>query len=630
MTENEQEFQANTDQLPSDTQPGVKTCKFCAEEIKAAARICRFCNRDQEEDLPHLHAEHNDTTSHAVEEKTTVSASERKCSFCREDIKRDAIICSHCGKNLSPKSTGAAYLFLLFLGGIGAHRFYLMQRGAGLFYLTCALFSYFTFGLSLIPAAILGLIDLFTLPGQVARFNQKLLGDSERPINADEAPSSTSVVMATKVIVVLPVLLVALFVILSLVAYEKFGRAPSLEQKPSTSQEPAGESPSDSQQLEGSTTSDTTRSKTFPIAVTVKRIRELNEYTCYYDRIKIVNRINAYSPRSAPQGTAFLVLFYDVTPESKEGSTSASLRTQLFAIETSDQIKYTPDTDAHNDLRRDRSLLSDGEEVEFLNTDFQPGIGKKLATVFQIPVEQLAKDPVLIVPEGYGMAKRIPLDSIAKAYGGGASTEAEHAPADSLQASTNFQAPADSSQASDLISQMIQNVQSDNRSFEAAFSALRVLPKALAGDAQKAEASNPIGLKALKEKDYSKAVSAFLEAVQADPSTARYMSNLGFAEMCAGDLGTAEKHTIQSIALAPDRRVAWNNLGQIKAKQDKQDEAIACFMIAYKLSKGESLVYLKSLYADDDQKIRAAGRLALEKLGQTTSTGTVTDAFSDH
>src|ERR1700733_8615094 len=69
------------------------------------------------------------------------------------------------------KSTGAAYLWWLFLGGFGAHKFYLGRPGMGVLYLC-------TFGL-----LWLGLIwDLFTLPGQVRQANDLLMsGGTERP-----------------------------------------------------------------------------------------------------------------------------------------------------------------------------------------------------------------------------------------------------------------------------------------------------------------------------------------------------------------------------------------------------------------------------------------------------------------
>lgn len=55
-----------------------------------------------------------------------------------------------------------ALLWCLFLGGIGAHRFYLKQTGLGILYLaTCW---------TLIPACV-AFVELFLIRGRVARYN---------------------------------------------------------------------------------------------------------------------------------------------------------------------------------------------------------------------------------------------------------------------------------------------------------------------------------------------------------------------------------------------------------------------------------------------------------------------------
>jgi len=59
------------------------------------------------------------------------------------------------------KSAGVAYLFLLLLGGLGAHQFYLGKRGRAIFYL---LTFFGVFG-------IMPVVDLFTLPSQVRQVN---------------------------------------------------------------------------------------------------------------------------------------------------------------------------------------------------------------------------------------------------------------------------------------------------------------------------------------------------------------------------------------------------------------------------------------------------------------------------
>lgn len=64
---------------------------------------------------------------------------------------------------INEKSTVVAYILWCMLGILGAHKFYLRQPLMGIIYL-------FTAGLFLIG----WIIDLFTLPDQVAEFNDQL------------------------------------------------------------------------------------------------------------------------------------------------------------------------------------------------------------------------------------------------------------------------------------------------------------------------------------------------------------------------------------------------------------------------------------------------------------------------
>jgi TM2 domain-containing membrane protein YozV len=62
------------------------------------------------------------------------------------------------------KNPTTAVLLALFLGGLGAHKFYLGQTGLGIVYL---LFSWTT-----IPGWI-ALIEAFSLSGKTAQYNEK-------------------------------------------------------------------------------------------------------------------------------------------------------------------------------------------------------------------------------------------------------------------------------------------------------------------------------------------------------------------------------------------------------------------------------------------------------------------------
>ena len=66
--------------------------------------------------------------------------------------------------NSIKKNPTTAVLLALFLGGLGAHKFYMGQVGVGVLYLL--------FVWTFIPA-ILVLIDAFVIAGQVAKYNEQ-------------------------------------------------------------------------------------------------------------------------------------------------------------------------------------------------------------------------------------------------------------------------------------------------------------------------------------------------------------------------------------------------------------------------------------------------------------------------
>lgn len=73
------------------------------------------------------------------------------------------------------KSAGAAYLLCLFLGGFGAHRFYLGCTGSAVVQLLLGLLGWLPFFLGWFALGIWLIIDLFLIPGIVRDKNMAMV-----------------------------------------------------------------------------------------------------------------------------------------------------------------------------------------------------------------------------------------------------------------------------------------------------------------------------------------------------------------------------------------------------------------------------------------------------------------------
>ena len=103
------------------------------------------------------------------------AADEQYCSSCGEVIKQEAEICPECGVGQESASTSdgsgpdrtTAGIFALFLGGVGAHKFYIGETTQGVVYLC----FFWTF----IPA-IVGLVEgILYLTKSDEEFQQKYI-----------------------------------------------------------------------------------------------------------------------------------------------------------------------------------------------------------------------------------------------------------------------------------------------------------------------------------------------------------------------------------------------------------------------------------------------------------------------
>ena len=78
------------------------------------------------------------------------------------------------------KSTATAYLLLIFLGAIGAHKFYLKKPVWGVLYLIFCIIGWLTIaiGIGAFILTILGialLVDIFKIPNQIKKHEDEII-----------------------------------------------------------------------------------------------------------------------------------------------------------------------------------------------------------------------------------------------------------------------------------------------------------------------------------------------------------------------------------------------------------------------------------------------------------------------
>lgn len=86
------------------------------------------------------------------------------------------------------KTSGVAYILWLFLGGLGAHRFYIGRPGSGL-----AILALMVLGVTLTPSPVGSLflvigviwviVDLFLIPGMIQAQNDEIRENLQRQLS---------------------------------------------------------------------------------------------------------------------------------------------------------------------------------------------------------------------------------------------------------------------------------------------------------------------------------------------------------------------------------------------------------------------------------------------------------------
>jgi TM2 domain-containing membrane protein YozV len=156
---------------PSQSPSATKQCPYCGEDIKIAAIICRFCNRE----LPKGNSKKriNSVSSDYPPSEIQIDV------ISQQSLDDKDIAIYHGEMSRRRKSIAIAYLLCIFLGALGVHQFYLDRPAAGGCYLTLniiGLLTTFIFvgWLFLGILWFLLLIDLFRIPDYIRRYDDRL------------------------------------------------------------------------------------------------------------------------------------------------------------------------------------------------------------------------------------------------------------------------------------------------------------------------------------------------------------------------------------------------------------------------------------------------------------------------
>jgi TM2 domain-containing membrane protein YozV len=154
-------------------QPNAETrkCRWCAEEIKPDALICRFCQRAQTEPVQ------VQDTKQPWEARQFKTVAEYLNALDPNEL---AIV--NAERSRRSKSILAAYLLWLFLGGIGAHRFYTGGVAWGILYIAMLACGFFSMFISWIMLGACLFFDLFMIPAYVRGSDERAIVEASKAI----------------------------------------------------------------------------------------------------------------------------------------------------------------------------------------------------------------------------------------------------------------------------------------------------------------------------------------------------------------------------------------------------------------------------------------------------------------
>jgi len=158
----------------------------------------------------------------------------------------------------------------------------------------------------------------------------------------------------------------------------------------------------------------------------------------------------------------------------------------------------------------------------------------------------------------------------------------------------------------------------DDAGINAGVAALNQIAHPPHGNRKKARAENVKGLAAIREGSFNEAVSFLSAAVRTDPADQEIIDNLSFALQKSSRFQEARFAAECALSLAPTRASAWANLGTVLAQENKEESAVASFMLAFRFSTNQlkTREYFKGLVdGDAPSSVKQAAANALNLFG---------------
>ena len=139
------------------------------------------------------------------------------------------------------------------------------------------------------------------------------------------------------------------------------------------------------------------------------------------------------------------------------------------------------------------------------------------------------------------------------------------------------------------------------------------LPKPAKGEKKSARAINEQALSLFNSGKVAESIGLFNQATQLDQSDPEILNNLGYALLRHGKLEEAKAALLKTLALAPGRSPAWQNIADIFTIQGDQAKGIVAYENVYRFSKNrvKTHKFMKKLNETDGSALKDARQKAM-------------------